>query len=55
MKTINQIADHLEISPQRLYYWLKKPDAPHFILKSLRNQLIRFYDEDEVIKMYQER
>lgn len=55
MKTVRQISEALGIYPQRLVYWLGKEDAPMPEYKMVKKRMIRFYDEAEVIKMWNEK
>lgn len=55
MKTVHQIAETLGISDQRLTYWLAKPDAPIPEYRLVKKRMIRFYDENEIEQMWNER
>lgn len=55
MKSIAEIATLLEITPQRLQYWLNKPDAPDFVYEYRRGHMVKCYNIKKVREMYNER
>lgn len=55
MKSIRQLSDQLDITPQRLQYWLDMPDAPEPTYRMQKKRMVRFYNEDQVLRMWDER
>lgn len=55
MKSVAEIAAILEITPQRLQYWLNKEDAPGFIYEYRRGHMVKCYDSKKVQELYNER
>lgn len=55
MKKNEDIARSLGVTPQRLQYWLNKPDAPDYIFRFERGRMVRYYDEEEVVKYWDEK
>lgn len=54
-KTIGELAAMLDISPQRLNYWLRKPDAPESEYRFKYGRMMRHYDEREVKSYWEDR